>query len=77
MNRFDGWLELWRFGRMFPRLIFKAAGSNLPVLERLINCDDGMEESAVEEEIEACQTDDVASVLSTLSSETITDNEQY
>ena len=32
---------------------------------------------AIEEEIEACQTDDVASVLSTLSSETITDNEQY
>ena len=75
MNRFDGWLELWLLRRMFPHLTFKAAVPNIPVVDPT-NCDAYMEGTAVEEEMVACQADDVVSVLSSLSSETIADNEQ-
>ncbi len=41
------------------------------------NADDDMEGTAVEEEMEACQADDAVYVISSLSSETIADNDQY
>ena len=74
--RFDGWFELWRFRRLFPHLSFKAAVSNIPVID-LTNVEDDMEEVALEEEMDACQPDDAVSVISSLSSETIADNDQY